>query len=124
MQKFKQLFTGSGVQTGYFSLKDMDGRPAFAIPVERSSKSFSNLLELDDISFFQFLRGNQYRTPQFLWVVVLLFCLLYLFYLIFRLMDYYTRDEFGCNINDTSGWAGVHYFAARDNGSLSSSIHF
>lgn len=52
---------------------------------------------LDRISFEQWLRAEGFDSPYLLWYA-----------------DYGCRDDYGARARDTSAWAGVHYFAARE----------
>ena len=72
-----------------------DGRHAFAIPVDESSKDPIHTA-LDTISMAQYMRGRGWTSEPLLWHV-----------------DYCCRDDYGCNLEDTSAWAGIHYFASR-----------
>lgn len=72
-----------------------DGRPAFAIPLELSSRD-EDLIALDRISMAQWLKENHFRTEPLLWYV-----------------NYCCRDDYGSTIDDVSAWAGIHYFAGR-----------
>ncbi len=53
--------------------------------------------KLEAQGFGAWLRENGFDAPELLWY-----------------LDYSTRDDYGCSIGDTSAWAGLHYFAARD----------
>lgn len=53
--------------------------------------------KLAQIPFSQWLKDNNYNSPELLWY-----------------LDYSTRDDYGASLGDTSAWAGLHYFAARD----------
>lgn len=72
-----------------------DGKPAFAIPVARSS-SDEKFLQLDRISFADFLQQRQFDAKPLLWF-----------------LNYSTRDDYGVGIESVSAWAGIHYFAGR-----------
>ncbi|MBI4702069.1 MAG: FAD-dependent oxidoreductase [Deltaproteobacteria bacterium] len=72
-----------------------DGRPAFQLPVERSSRD-PELLALDRLSIAQWLDREGLRTPFVRWYVRLA-----------------VRDDFGGELDNTSAWAALHYFAAR-----------
>lgn len=72
-----------------------DGRPAFALPVSRSSGDAA-LEALDGLTFADYLRGNGYTAPELLWY-----------------LDYCCRDDYGAPATGVSAWAGLHYFAAR-----------
>ena len=73
-----------------------DGRRAFAIPMELSSRD-PEWLELDRISFSQWLTDNGFTAPSLHW-----------------LANYATRDDYGTAHTQTSAWAGLHYFACRN----------
>jgi len=75
-----------------------DGRPAFAIPMEYSSRD-PELLALDEISMAAWLDKNNYRSPGLRWYA-----------------EYACRDDFGGTPEEVSAWAGIHYFAARGEG--------
>ena len=75
-----------------------DGRPAFAIPMERSSRD-PELLALDVISMAAWLDREGYRSPGLRWYV-----------------EYACRDDFGGGLAEVSAWAGLHYYAARGEG--------
>ncbi|TCZ65686.1 flavin monoamine oxidase family protein [Flaviaesturariibacter aridisoli] len=72
-----------------------DGRPAFAIPLDASSRDDS-FAGLDRLSFRQWLEREGYRSRYVHWYA-----------------DYCTRDDFGARHDVVSAWAGIHYFAAR-----------
>ncbi|MDD5305497.1 MAG: FAD-dependent oxidoreductase [Elusimicrobia bacterium] len=75
-----------------------DGRPAFAIPMENSSRDHE-LLALDRVSMAAWLDQNGYRSPGLRWYV-----------------EYACRDDFGGTLAEVSAWAGLHYYAARGEG--------
>jgi len=75
-----------------------DGRPAFAIPMERSSRD-PELLALDTISMAAWLDRHNYRSPGLRWYV-----------------EYACRDDFGGTLAEVSAWAGLSYYAARGEG--------
>jgi phytoene dehydrogenase-like protein len=75
-----------------------DGRPAFAIPLELSSRD-ADLVALDALSMERWLDREGYRSPRLRWYVA-----------------YACRDDFGATLAQTSAWAGVHYFASRPDG--------
>ncbi|MBI2901037.1 MAG: NAD(P)-binding protein [Planctomycetes bacterium] len=68
-------------------------RGKFAIPVERSSRG---LLELDALTMRRWLDREGFTSPRLRWYV-----------------DYACRDDYGCTIDTTSAWAGIHYYASR-----------
>jgi len=53
--------------------------------------------KLEAMPFTEWLKANRFSSPELLWY-----------------LDYSTRDDYGCALADTSAWAGLHYFAARD----------
>ncbi len=72
-----------------------DNKNAFSIPISNSSRD-EDLLELDKISFKDFLESQQLNSKFLHWFV-----------------NYATKDDYGCEYNETSAWAGIHYFASR-----------
>lgn len=72
-----------------------DGKPAFAIPVERSSEDPA-YRALADVSFAAWLDAQGYTSP-----------------LLRALVEYDVRDDFGTSLADTSAWAALHYHCAR-----------
>jgi hypothetical protein len=75
--------------------KGLDGRRAFAIPVELSSRD-PELVALDTLPFADWLTSEGYTDPTLLWY-----------------LEYACRDDYGCTLKTASAWAGLHYFAAR-----------
>ncbi len=76
--------------------RDPQGRRAFAIPVEYSSRD-PNLLALDTLTFGAWLKQEGYDCPALRWY-----------------LNYACLDDFGTNLNHVSAWAGLHYFCCRD----------
>lgn len=72
-----------------------DGRWVFALPMAASSQDAA-WLALDGISFRQWLTDNGYTAPTVHW-----------------LANYACRDDYGTAYDQTSAWAGLHYFACR-----------
>jgi glycine/D-amino acid oxidase-like deaminating enzyme len=66
----------------------------FRIPMAAGAPADS---PLDRLSFRQWLDTNGFNSQYLHW-----------------LADYSTRDDYGASSSDTSAWAGIHYFAARD----------
>jgi phytoene dehydrogenase-like protein len=66
----------------------------FTIPsahgVDRSSP-------LDRLSMDAWLREQRFTSPRLRWYI-----------------DYACRDDYGASFRETSAWAGIHYFAARE----------
>jgi glycine/D-amino acid oxidase-like deaminating enzyme len=65
----------------------------FTIPMEPGAKASI----LDKVSMREWLHSHKLVSPYLHWYV-----------------DYACRDDFGSHSSDTSAWAGVHYFAARE----------
>lgn len=80
----------------YRDRRDANGRPAFAIPMEMSSRD-PDLVALDRMSMRDFLLEHNLDAPALHWFV-----------------DYCCRDDYGSYSSDVSAWAGVHYFASRE----------
>lgn len=83
------------LMTDYKQMRCNDDRPAFAIPVEFSSRD-STVLAFDKISADQFLKSHQFNSPYLRWYV-----------------NYCCADDYGSSLQQTSAWAMMHYFASR-----------
>ncbi|MEO7742787.1 MAG: NAD(P)/FAD-dependent oxidoreductase, partial [Usitatibacter sp.] len=81
--------------TGMQALRGRDGRRAFTIPLEHSSRDPA-ILALDRISMHDWLRSEGFASETVHWVV-----------------NYACRDDYGCDYREASAWAGIHYFACR-----------
>jgi glycine/D-amino acid oxidase-like deaminating enzyme len=68
---------------------------AFTIPLERAGRLPDPAL--DRISMAGWLRREGFDSPYLNWYV-----------------NYACRDDYGALAEDTSAWAGIHYFAARE----------
>jgi protoporphyrinogen oxidase len=75
--------------------KGTDGKYAFAIPVDLSSKD-SLFVQLDSISMKTWMEQQHFTSDYLHWYV-----------------NYCCRDDFGTNHHQISAWAGIHYFAGR-----------
>ncbi|MBX7208181.1 MAG: FAD-dependent oxidoreductase [Verrucomicrobiaceae bacterium] len=75
--------------------KGADGRPAFTIPVDRSSRD-PTILELDQLTMAAWMDAKGWTCEPLRWQV-----------------DYSCRDDFGGGEDEVSAWAGIHYFASR-----------
>src|SRR5205085_941710 len=64
----------------------------FTIPMERGARASA----LDRVSMAAWMRQQGFDSPYLNWYV-----------------NYACRDDYGALAQDTSAWAGVHYFAAR-----------
>jgi phytoene dehydrogenase-like protein len=78
------------------AMRGRDGRRAFAIPLDHSSRDPS-LLALDRVTMHDWLRAEGFHSEAVHWIA-----------------DYACRDDYGCRHLDVSAWAGIHYFASRD----------
>lgn len=77
-----------------------DGRRAFALPMELSSRA-PDLLALDTLTMRDWLLAQGLDSPQLHWYV-----------------DYACRDDYGTGSAEVSAWAGIHYFACRNGEAL------
>ena len=66
----------------------------FTIP---SALGVSRASALDRLSMDAWLREQGFTSPRLWWYV-----------------DYACRDDYGASLRQTSAWAGIHYFAARE----------
>lgn len=72
-----------------------DGKPVFEIPLSQSSQD-AEFRNLDNQSFHDFLLGKKWDSPYLLWY-----------------LTYCCKDDYGSTLQDTSAYAGLHYFCAR-----------
>lgn len=72
-----------------------DGRPAFTLPVDLSSRD-ADIMELDRITMAAWMQSHGLTCEPLRWHV-----------------DYCVRDDFGGGLEEISAWAGIHYFASR-----------
>lgn len=79
----------------YRAWRDGAGRRAFAVP--RAAGAPGAFAELDRLSIAVWLDRQGLRSPRLRWYV-----------------DYACRDDFGTGLAETSAWAAIHYYAARD----------
>lgn len=75
--------------------RDSDGKRAFSIPVANCSTN-DEVLGLDNLSMQQWMTDHGWTSRHLKWYV-----------------DYACRDDYGLNLDQTSAWAGIFYFAAR-----------
>lgn len=80
----------------YSSARGNDGQRAFAVPLTQSSRD-RRFLDLDKVSFRDWLAGEEFNAPTLLWY-----------------LDYCCRDDYGRHLEEISAWAGLHYFCSRD----------
>jgi phytoene dehydrogenase-like protein len=72
-----------------------DGRKAFSIPIDLSSRDPA-FLKFDRLSMADFMDRQGWRSPLLRWYV-----------------EYACRDDYGASLENTSAWAGIHYWASR-----------
>lgn len=96
-----QLDAFHAEMTRWRNFRTRDGRPAFAIPVALSSRD-PEVRALDRLSMAAWLDAHGFTSPRLRWYV-----------------EYATRDDYGCTLENTSAWAGIHYFASRVQGGMS-----
>ncbi len=79
----------------YRDYRDEGGRRAFALPVAAST-SDAEIVALDGISMREYFDRAGFSSPRLRWYV-----------------DHCCRDDYGCTLENTSAWAGWHYFCSR-----------
>jgi monoamine oxidase len=94
----RQLAAFDARMTAFRTMRDNEGRRAFAIPMALSSRR-PDLLALDKLSMGDWLKREGFTSPRLRWYA-----------------DYACRDDFGTTVDDASAWAGIHYFASRGGG--------
>lgn len=72
-----------------------DGKPAFALPMAYSSQDAA-FTDLDNQDFGGWVAAQGWRSPVLL-----------------AHLRYCCRDDYGCEPDQISAWAGIHYFAGR-----------
>jgi hypothetical protein len=90
--EYKRFF---GLMEGYKKMQGRDGKIAFAIPLDKSSQD-PELLALDKLSMRDWMLQQGFVSEELRWYV-----------------NYCCRDDFGTTMEETSAWAGMHYFASR-----------
>jgi phytoene dehydrogenase-like protein len=91
----REMATFSELTRELTEARGNDGRFAFTIPVDHSSRDPA-YLSLDRITMAQWLDERGLSSPFLRWYV-----------------EYATRDDFGAALDDVSAWAALHYFSAR-----------
>lgn len=79
----------------YRNQKGSDGKDAFAIPIDESSKD-EVFVALDRITMKEWMAQQGYKSSYLHWYI-----------------NYSTRDDFGTTYDRISAWTGIHYYAAR-----------
>lgn len=95
-EETKQIDKFFGRMEQFRNQRGSDGRRAFVLPVDRSSRDETFRL-LDRITMSQFLLNEGFTSESLRWYV-----------------DYCCRDDYGAGIEHISAWAGIHYFASRN----------
>lgn len=75
--------------------KGSDGKDAFAIPIDRSSRD-ETFTVLDKMTMHDWMEQKGLNNDYIKWYV-----------------NYCTRDDFGTTYDRISAWTGIHYFASR-----------
>ncbi len=78
--------------------RDAKGRKAFAVPSALSSDD-AEWTALDKVTMARWMEAEGFRSPRLRWLV-----------------DYACRDDYGTTAEGVSAWAGIWYFAARQDG--------
>ena len=91
-RQYQRFFT---MMTDYKKRIGNDGKKIFAIPIDKSSQD-PQWLALDQLTMAEWLSQKGLNSPRLRWYV-----------------NYCCRDDFGTTSDETSAWAGIHYFAAR-----------
>lgn len=98
-EDLRQLAAFEAAMSRHAAWRDARGRRAFAIP-RASSADAAELRALDRSSMADYMDAHGWDSPRLRWFV-----------------EYACRDDFGATLRQTSAWAGIHYFAARLEGS-------
>lgn len=85
----------AAAMAAFRSAKGSDGKPAFATPIAYSSAD-AEWRAIDRQSFADWLRAHDYASP-----------------VLRAHVRYGMRDDYGCEPEQVSAWAGIHYFAGR-----------
>lgn len=91
-QQYAEFF---GAMEKFKKSRGRDGKRAFSIPLDLSSQDLS-FRRYDAVSMSRYMSDNGWDSEPLLWYV-----------------NYCCRDDYGCRIDETSAWAGIHYFASR-----------
>lgn len=75
--------------------RDLRGRRAFTLPIAMASDD-AEVTALDKITMASWLDKHNWTSSRLRWLV-----------------DYSCRDDYGSNLENTSAWAGIFYFASR-----------
>jgi protoporphyrinogen oxidase len=92
----QQLKRYNDLMHQYQKMLGKDGKKVFALPLALASQD-EDWLALDRMSMAEWLAREGFTSP-----------------FLRSYVDYYCRDDYGANLDQTSAWAGLHYFASRD----------
>ena len=95
-EDLRQLQAFQAEMTRWARWRDGKGRRAFDIPAALGSDD-ADVTALDRMSMAQWLDERRWTSPRLRWLV-----------------EYACRDDYGTLLTDTSAWAGVFYFASRE----------
>lgn len=85
--------------------KGSDGKDAFAIPVDHSSRDEAFVM-LDKMTMADWMKQKGFNNEYIKWYV-----------------NYCTRDDFGTTYDRISAWTGIHYFASRKGQGSNAAYH-
>ena len=91
----EQLSRFEAAMAAFAAFRDSSGRRAFSVPTRRSSDD-ADLLALDRMTMREWMRLQGFDAPRLLWFA-----------------NYGCRDDYAGSLDQTSAWAGIHYYAAR-----------
>lgn len=98
VEDLAQLKRFDALMHDFAAARDGKGRKAFAVPVASGSDD-AEWAQLDKLSMAQWLELQRFDSPRLKWLV-----------------EYACLDDFGSTAADTSAWAGIWYFCARQTG--------
>ncbi|MBF5045162.1 MULTISPECIES: FAD-dependent oxidoreductase [Myxococcaceae] len=97
-EDLRQLARFEARMARFAAARDAKGRRAFTVPVGACSDD-AEWTQLDRLSMAAWLAQEGFTSPRLRWLV-----------------DYACRDDYGAEAAFTSAWAGIWYFAARQDG--------
>ncbi|HUR80631.1 MAG TPA: FAD-dependent oxidoreductase, partial [Thermoanaerobaculia bacterium] len=95
-EDLRQLRAFENEMARWAAFRDARGRRAFTIPTALCSDD-AEATALDRLSMREWMDAHGFTSPRLRWLV-----------------EYATRDDYGALMEHTSAWAGVFYFASRD----------
>ncbi len=105
-EELRQLRRFEQITARWAAWRDAHGRRAFDLPRWRGSDA-DEVRALDRGSMAEWLKEQGLDSPRLRWFV-----------------EYGCRDDFGSTLGQTSAWAGLHYFAARQDESTHEGAEF